>query len=70
MVYTLGWYSMSNWNYGLVETTIHVSPYCGSAGHVSQEAVARYIAEQQGKDVFEYSIFGDPTGQTKIGDFS
>lgn len=44
--------------------------YCGSAGHVSQEAVARYIAEQQGKDVFEYSIFGDPTGQTKIGDFS
>lgn len=44
--------------------------YCGSAGHVSQEAVARYIAEQQGKDVFEYSIFGDPTGQIKIGDFS
>lgn len=44
--------------------------YCGSAGHVSAEAVARYIAEQQGKDVFEYSIFGDATGQTKIGDFS
>ena len=44
--------------------------YCGSAGHVSQEAVARYIAEQQGKDVFEYNIFNDPTGQTKIGDFS
>lgn len=42
--------------------------YCGSAGHISQEAVARYIAEQQGKEVFEYSIFGNP--QTKIGDFT
>ena len=42
---------------------------CGSAGHVSQEAVARYIAEQQGKkDVFEYSIFGNP--EVKIGDFT
>jgi len=42
--------------------------YCGSAGHVSQEAVARYIAEQQGKkDVFEYSIFGNP--DVKIGNF-
>lgn len=38
--------------------------------HVSQDAVKRYILEQEGKDVFEYSIFGDPTGQTKIGDFS
>ena len=44
--------------------------YCGSAGHVSQDAVKRYILEQDGKDVFEYSIFGDPTGQTKIGDFT
>jgi len=44
--------------------------YCGSAGHVSQDAVKRYILEQQGKGVFEYSIFGDPTGQTKIGDFT
>jgi hypothetical protein len=43
--------------------------YCGSAGHVSQDAVRRYIEEQQGKDVFEYSIFGDSTGQSKIGDF-
>jgi hypothetical protein len=42
--------------------------YCGSAGHVSQEAVARYIAEQQGKPVFEYSIFGNP--EVKIGDFT
>jgi len=43
--------------------------YCGSAGHVSQEAVARYIAEQQGKkDVFEYSIFGNP--EVKIGNFT
>ena len=44
--------------------------YCGSAGHVSQDAVKRYIEEQQGKEVFEYSIFGDTTGQSKIGDFS
>jgi putative transposase len=44
--------------------------YIGSAGHVSQDAVRRYIEEQQGKDVFEYNIFGDITGQTKIGDFS
>ena len=44
--------------------------YCGSAGHVSQEAVKRYILEQQGKDVFEYSIFSDSKGQTKIGDFT
>jgi len=44
--------------------------YCGSAGHVSQDAVARYISEQQGKDVFEYSIFGDVSGQSKIGDFA
>lgn len=42
--------------------------YCGSAGHVSQEAVKRYIQEQQGKDVFEYSVFGSP--QQKIGDFT
>lgn len=34
------------------------------------DAVKRYIMEQQGKDVFEYSIFGDSTGQTKMGDFS
>jgi putative transposase len=44
--------------------------YCGSAGHVSQDAVKRYILEQDGKDVFDYSIFGDQTGQTKIGDFT
>jgi len=41
--------------------------YCGSAGHVSQDAVKRYIEEQQGKDVFEYSVFGSP--QQKIGNF-
>lgn len=34
--------------------------YCGSAGHVSQEAVKRYVQEQEGKDVFEYSVFGNP----------
>jgi len=50
--------------------------YCGSAGHVSQEAVKRYINEQEGKDVFEYSVFGSPNqkvgqfAQTKLGDFS
>ena len=46
--------------------------YCGSAGHVSQDAVKRYIQEQMGKDVFEYDIYGCPThlkGQLKIGDF-
>ena len=44
--------------------------YCGSAGHVSQDAVKRYILEQEGKDVFDYSIYGDHTGETKIGDFT
>lgn len=45
--------------------------YCGSAGHVSQDAVKRYILEQQHKpSVFEYSIFGDSNGTTKIGDFT
>ena len=32
--------------------------------------VLRTIIEGQCKDVFEYSIFGDSTGQTSIGDFS
>jgi putative transposase len=41
--------------------------YCGSAGHVSQDAVARYILEQQGKPIFEYNVFN---GQGKIGDFT
>ena len=44
--------------------------YCGSAGHVSQDAVKRYILEQEGKDVFDYNIYGDHIGQTKIGDFT
>lgn len=45
--------------------------YCGSAGHVSQDAVKRYILEQQHKpNVFEYSIFGDSKGTTRIGDFT
>ena len=47
--------------------------YCGSAGHVSQEQVKRYIQEQMGKDVFEYDIYGRPThlkGQLTIGDFT
>ena len=50
-----------------------VGYYCGSAGHVSQEQVKRYIQEQEGKDVFEYDIFNCPSelkGQLKIGDFS
>jgi len=47
--------------------------YVGSAGHVSQEQVKRYIQEQMGKDVFEYDIYGCPDhlkGQLKIGDFT
>ncbi len=47
--------------------------YCGSAGHVSQEQVKRYIQEQEGKDVFEYDVFNCPKelkGQLRIGDFS
>lgn len=50
-----------------------VGYYCGTAGHVSQEQVKRYILEQDGKDLFEYSIYGCPKelkGQLKIGDFS
>ncbi len=34
--------------------------------------VRRYIQEQEGKDVFEYDIYGCPPelkGQLKIGDF-
>lgn len=34
----------------------------------SQEAVRRYINEQEGKDVFEYSVFGSPN--QKIGNFT
>jgi putative transposase len=44
--------------------------YCGSAGHVSQDAVKRYILEQQGKDVFEFNLFGSPDKQKTIGDFT
>lgn len=46
--------------------------YCGSAGHVSQETVKRYIQEQEGKKVFDYDIYECPEelkGQLKIGDF-
>lgn len=35
---------------------------------VVQEAVKRYINEQQGKDVFEYNVFGSPN--QKIGNFT
>jgi len=34
----------------------------------TQEAVKRYIQEQEGKDVFEYSVFGSPS--QKIGNFT
>jgi len=34
----------------------------------SQEAVKRYIQEQEGKEIFEYSVFGSPN--QKIGDFT
>jgi putative transposase len=44
--------------------------YCGSAGHVSQDSVKRYILEQEGKDVFEYNIYGCPSDMdVKIGNF-
>lgn len=44
--------------------------YCGSAGHVSQDSVKRYILEQEGKDVFEYNIYGCPSElDVKIGNF-
>lgn len=46
--------------------------YCGSAGHVSQDSVKRYIEEQEGKKVFEYDIYECPEelkGQLKLGDF-
>ena len=64
MTYSNGLKSVVS-DYGTERTTDY---YCGSAGHVSQEAVKRYIQEQQGKDVFEYSVFGSP--QQKIGDFT
>lgn len=44
--------------------------YCGSAGHVSQDSVKRYINEQEGKKVFEYDIYEclkELKGQLKIG---
>tara|TARA_Y100000034_G_scaffold135816_1_gene209282 strand:- start:124 stop:558 length:435 start_codon:yes stop_codon:yes gene_type:complete len=47
--------------------------YCGSAGHVSQDSVKRYILEQEGKKVFEYDIYNCPEhlkGQLTLGDFS
>jgi len=47
--------------------------YCGTAGHVSQEQVKRYILEQEGKPVFEYDIYNAPKelkGQLKIGNFT
>jgi putative transposase len=63
------WLKYLHYNTGKVFDSLWaVGYYCGSAGHVSQEAVRRYINEQQGKDVFEYSIFGSP--EQKIGDFT
>ena len=45
--------------------------YCGSAGHVSQDSVKRYILEQNGKDVFDYNIYGNPEGMdVRIGNFT
>jgi len=65
------------WSYGKKFPNLWAKGYyCGSAGHVSQEAVKRYIQEQEGKDVFEYSVFGSPNqkigqfAQTKLGEFN
>ncbi len=47
--------------------------YCGTAGHVSQDAVKRYILEQDGKSVFEYDIYDCPKdlkGKLKVGNFT
>ena len=41
--------------------------YVGTAGHVSQEQIKRYILEQSGKDVFNYSVYG--AKNKKIGNF-
>ena len=48
--------------------------YCGTAGHVSQEQVIRYIMEQESKEAFNYNIFSgksnkQPEGQTKLNQF-
>jgi len=57
------------WNFGKRFPNLWAKGYyCGSAGHVSQEAVRRYINEQEGKDVFEYSVFG--SSNQKIGKFA
>jgi putative transposase len=66
-------YKQFNKNWKGYDALWAVGYYCGSAGHVSAEAVARYIAEQNGKEVFDYDIYGTPEhlkGQCKIGDFS
>jgi putative transposase len=63
------WLKYLHYNTGKVFDALWaVGYYCGSAGHVSQEAVRRYINEQQGKDVFEYNVYG--SSDQKIGDFT
>jgi len=63
------WLKYLHYNTGKVFDSLWaVGYYCGSAGHVSQGAVKRYIEEQQGKDIFEYNIFG--SSEQKIGDFT
>lgn len=47
--------------------------YVGTAGHVSQEQVKRYIEEQEGKKVFDYDIYECPEekkGKLTIGNFT
>ena len=45
--------------------------YCGSAGHVSQDSVKKYILEQEGNDVFDYNIYGCPSDKdVRIGNFT
>jgi len=63
------WLKYLHYNTGKVFDSLWaIGYYCGSAGHVSQEAVRRYIEEQQGKEVFEYNVYG--SSQQKIGDFT
>ena len=48
-----------------------------TSSNPTKVAVKRYILEQEGKDVFEYSVFGNSnqkignfTSQKKLGDFN
>ena len=61
----------SNLNFGNGSQFCDGYTICGSAGHVSQDSVKRYILEQEGKDVFDYNIYGCPSDKDiRIGNFT